>query len=69
MVEDLVPQDADHLKGLPRGDGVDEHVAMDADEVLGIEDAVFVLRASSSQVGGSLQQAVLGQRGWAEALT
>ena len=68
MVEDLVPQDADHLKGWPRGDGVDEHVAMDADEVLRVEDAVFVLKASS-QVGGWLQQAVLGHCGWAEALT
>lgn len=68
MVEYLVPQDADHLKGLPRGHGVDEHVAMDADKVFGVEDAVFVLKASSSQVGGWLQQAVLGQCGWLKRL-
>ena len=43
MIEDLIPQDADHLEGLPGSDGVDEHVAMDADKVLGVEDAVFVL--------------------------
>ena len=63
MVEDLVPQDADHLEGLPRSDGVDEHVAMDTDEVLRIQDAIFVLEGSRSQVGGSLQQTVLGPSG------
>lgn len=36
VVKNLVPQDTDHLKRLARGDRVDEHVAMDADEVLGI---------------------------------
>lgn len=69
MVKDLIPQDADHLKGLPGGDGVDEHVAMNANKVLGVQDAVFVLEPSSSQGSGSLQQAISGRCGWAEALT
>lgn len=36
VIEDLITQDADHVKGLARGDGVDEHVAMNADEVFGV---------------------------------
>lgn len=65
VIEDFVAQDTNHLKRLSRGDGVDEHVAMDADEMLGIQDAVFVLerdgRVRRSMAGCSRpQQAVLG---------
>ena len=61
MIEDLIAQDADHVEGLPRGHGVDQHVAMNANEMLGIQDAVFVLVhvfspsrsiAASSRYGG-----------------
>lgn len=50
MVEDLVAQDADHVEGLLGSDGVDEHIAMDTDEMLGVEDAVFILEESWCQV-------------------
>lgn len=43
MVEDLVPDDACHFKGLLGCDAVDNHVAMDADKVLRVENAVFIL--------------------------
>lgn len=43
MVEDLVANDAHHLKRLLRADRVDKHVAVDANEVLGIENRVFIL--------------------------
>ena len=43
VIEDLVPDDADHLEGLPRGDRVDQHVPMNPDEVLGVEDTVLIL--------------------------
>lgn len=46
MVEDLVAQDADHVKGLLGSDRVNEHIAMDADEMFGVEDAVFILEGS-----------------------
>ena len=36
MVENLVADDLDHFEGSHGLDGVDEHVAVDADEVLGI---------------------------------
>jgi len=62
VVQDLVAKDADYLKGLPGSNRIDEHVAMDADEVLGVQDAVFVLEQRASQaVDRSLQQAVLGR--------
>lgn len=43
MIQDLLPDDADHFEGLLRGDRVDDHVAVDTDEVFGVEDGVFVL--------------------------
>lgn len=44
MIEDLVTQDPDHVKGLLGSDRVDEHVPMNANEVLRIQDAVFILK-------------------------
>lgn len=58
MVQNLVPQNPNHVIGLLRGDRVDQHVAMHADEVFGVQDAVFVLRVTSGD--RSLQLAVLG---------
>lgn len=43
VVEDLVADDLDHLERRVRRDRVDEHVPVDADEVLGVEDRVLVL--------------------------
>ena len=60
MVENLVPQDPNHVIRLLRRDRVDQHVTMNADEVFGVQDAVFVLRGTSGD--RSLQQAALGHR-------
>lgn len=43
MIEDLLAEDGDHFEGLSGCEGVYEHVAVDADEVLGVQDTVFVL--------------------------
>lgn len=51
MVEDLVTDDGYHLKGLSGGDRVDDHVAMDADEMLRVEDAVFILASRVDDLG------------------
>jgi hypothetical protein len=48
MVEDLVADDARHFEALLAGDRVDDHVAMDADEVFRVEDAVLILCIVSS---------------------
>jgi hypothetical protein len=45
VVENLVADDARHLEALLAGDRVDNDVAVDADEVLRVEDAVLILRA------------------------
>ena len=51
MIQNLVPNNLDHLERLQRGDAVDEHVAMDADEVLRVEDAVLVLARCVDDLG------------------
>ena len=43
MVEDFIPNNSDHVEGLLGRDRVDQHVAVDADEMLRIQYAVFVL--------------------------
>jgi len=43
MVEDLVANDLHHLKGLQRRHTVHQHVAVGADHLLRIEDAVLIL--------------------------
>ena len=48
VVEDLVADDAGHFEALLGSDRVDYHVAMDADEELRVEDAVFILRRGES---------------------
>ena len=49
MVENLVPDYADHLEGLLGGHRVDQHVAMDAYEMLRILDTIFILRNGEVQ--------------------
>jgi hypothetical protein len=46
VVENLVADDARHLEALLAGDRVDNHVAMDANEVLRVEDAILILKGS-----------------------
>ena len=43
MIENLVPDNPTHLETLLAPDGVDDHIAVDADEVLAIENGVLVL--------------------------
>jgi hypothetical protein len=43
MIQDLVANNAYHVKRLPRGDRVDKHISMDTDEVFGVKNAIFVL--------------------------
>ena len=43
MVEDLVANDLHHLKGLQRRHTVHQHIAVGADHLLRIKDAVFIL--------------------------
>lgn len=43
MIQDLVPDDPDHLEALLAADAVHDHVPMDADEVLAVQYAVLVL--------------------------
>jgi hypothetical protein len=52
VVEDLVADDARHFEALLAGDRVDDDVAVDADKVLRIKDAVFILR--EARVSGFL---------------
>jgi hypothetical protein len=47
VVEDLVADDARHFEALLAGDRVDNYIAVDADEVLRIEDAVLILLSNS----------------------
>ena len=46
VVQDLVADDPRHLEALLRGHRVDDQVAMDADEVLRVKNAVLILRRS-----------------------
>ena len=43
MVEDFVSDDARHLKALLARDRVYYHIAVNANEVLRIEDTIFIL--------------------------
>lgn len=44
VVENLISNGSDHLKGLPRANRVDNHVAMYTNEMLRVEHAVLILR-------------------------
>jgi hypothetical protein len=43
VVEDLVSDDACHLEALLAGDRVDDHVTVNANEMLRVEDTVLIL--------------------------
>ena len=58
VVQNLVPDDAHHLKALLAADRVDDHVAVDADKVLGVEDAVLVLSRGVDHLNGEVVVAV-----------
>ena len=48
VVQDLVTNDLNHLERGQRRHGIDKHVAMDADKVFGVQDAVFILVAQTT---------------------
>ena len=48
MVEDLVPYYSGHLEALLTGYRVHDHIAVYADKVLGVENAVFILEGRQS---------------------
>lgn len=58
MVQDLISDDAHHLEALLAANRVDDHVAVDADEVLGVEDAVFILAGGVDHLDGKVMVAV-----------
>lgn len=58
VVQDLVSDDAHHFEALLAADGVDDHVAVDADEVLGVENAVLVLAGGVDHLDGEVVVAV-----------
>ena len=68
MIENFIADDTDHVERLPGSHRVDQHVPVDADEVFGVEDAVFVLKGKRGLVNGTsgdrvlLQQADLRER-------
>lgn len=43
VVQNLITNDSDHLKALLAADAVDNHVSMNTDEVLAVQDGIFVL--------------------------
>ena len=47
MIQDFISDDLNHLKGLRRCYGIHEHVPMDPNEMLRVEDTVFILKFPS----------------------
>jgi hypothetical protein len=58
VVQNLVSYDAHHLEALLAADRVDDHVAMNANEVLGVKNAVLVLAGGIDHLDGKVMVAV-----------
>ncbi len=43
MIQNFVSNNLDHLEGLRRSNRVNEHVPMNPNEMLRVQDAVFIL--------------------------
>jgi hypothetical protein len=43
VIQNFVANDSHHLEALLAADAVDDHVTVDADEVLAVQNGVFVL--------------------------
>jgi hypothetical protein len=54
VVQNLVPDHLHHLKGLQRRDAVDQHIPVNADKVLRVQDAVLVLPGRVDNLGRKL---------------
>lgn len=49
MIEDFISNDANHFEALFAGNAVHDHVAVDANEVLAVQDSIFILYVSTHQ--------------------
>ncbi len=58
MIQDLIPDDAAHVEALLAAHAVHNHVAVDADEVLAVEDRVLVLARRVDDFGREVLVAV-----------
>jgi hypothetical protein len=58
MVQDLISDDAHHLEALLAADRIDNHIAMNTNKVLGVEDAVLVLAGGVDHLDGKVMVAV-----------
>lgn len=54
VVEDLLANDSDHFKALLGSDRVDDHVAVDANEVLAVEYRVLILTCGVDDLHGEV---------------
>jgi hypothetical protein len=60
VVQNLVPNDARHLKALLAGDRVDDQIAVDTDEMLRVEDTVLIL--ANGQLSAGVSKAASDKR-------
>lgn len=58
VIQDLIPNNAHHLEALLAADRIHNHIAMNSDEVLGVEDAVLVLAGGVDHLDGKVVVAV-----------
>lgn len=58
VIQNLVSNNAHHLETLLAANRVDNHVAMNADEVFGVENAVLVLAGGVDHLDGKVMLAV-----------
>lgn len=58
VIQDLIPNNAHHLEALLAADRIHNHVAMNANKVLGVEDAVLVLAGGVDHLDGKVMVAV-----------
>lgn len=58
MIQNLIPNNPHHLETLLAADRVHDHVPMDADEVLAVQDAVLVLPGGIDHLDGEVMVAV-----------
>ena len=58
MVQDLIPNNAHHLEALLAADRIHNHISMNTDKVLRVEDAVLVLAGGVDHLDGKVMVAV-----------
>lgn len=59
MIQDLIPNDTNHVKALPRIQAVHEHVSVYANKVLRIEYTILILPRGVDNLRGKLLTFVL----------